>query len=184
MRLAQDERIRLNRELEELEKRKEETDSLLLGYQNTRHELEMKLAKQEMQEESYKARLWEDFEVSYVQAIAYQKSDFVMAEAVRESRELKSRLKALGDVNIGAIQEFETVKERYDFLTEQREDLNQGIDALVHIIEDMDRSIRRSFKESFEKIADNFQFTFEQLFGGATAELRLEDESMPLECGI
>ncbi|MCI5897962.1 MAG: chromosome segregation protein SMC [Firmicutes bacterium] len=184
LRLAQDERIRLNRELEELEKRKEETDSLLLGYQNTRHELEMKLAKQEMQEESYKARLWEDFEVSYVQAIAYQKSDFVMAEAVRESRELKSRLKALGDVNIGAIQEFETVKERYDFLTEQREDLNQGIDALVHIIEDMDRSIRRSFKESFEKIADNFQFTFEQLFGGGTAELRLEDESMPLECGI
>jgi len=134
--------------------------------------------------EGYKQKLWEDFEVSYLQAIDLQKKDFVMSSAVRESREIKNRMKELGEVNIGSIKEYESVSERYEFLTVQRDDLLTAMDSLVKIIGDMDRNIKRSFKESFDQVVINFEESFLSLFGGGTAELRLADETLPLETGI
>ncbi len=134
--------------------------------------------------EGYKEKLWEDFEVSYLQAMDFQKRDFVMSTAVRESRDIKNRMKELGEVNIGSIKEYESVSERYEFLTVQRDDLLSAMDSLVQIIEDMDRNIRKSFKESFDQVVVHFEQTFQSLFGGGVAELRLEDESRPLETGI
>ena len=104
--------------------------------------------------------------------------------AMRESREIRNRMKELGEVNVGAIKEYETVSERYKFLTEQRDDLISAMDSLTQIIEDMDKNIKRNFKESFDRIVINFEEAFKALFGGGTAELRLEDESRPLETGI
>jgi len=103
---------------------------------------------------------------------------------VRESREIKNRMKELGEVNIGSIKEYESVSERYEFLTAQRDDLLAAMDSLVQIIEDMDRTIKKSFKESFDQVVVNFEQSFQSLFGGGVAELRLEDESRPLETGI
>ena len=184
MRLAQDEQTHLRMQLAESEVQKTGLDGQLQGHRERSHEYELRQTKLEMQIESYKEKLWDEFEISYVQAIEHQKHNFVMAEAVKESRELKRQMKALGDVNVAAIQEFETVKERYHFLDGQRTDLRQAMDELVRIINDMDRTIRRNFKESFDQIAENFHETFQQLFGGGTAELSLEDGSNPLECGI
>ncbi len=181
---SREERLAILKTLEEAEHRKNEIDGRYLDAQNRKLEAENRLARNETLLETYKSRLWEDFEVSYIQAVEFRKKDFVMSQAQKESRQIRDRMKELGDVNVGAIREYETVSERYSFLTEQRKDLENAMDALIQIIQEMDKNIRRDFKESFEAISRNFSLAFTELFGGGTAELRLEDETKPLECGI
>ncbi len=180
----QGEKETVSRYLNEITRKKDEMDGILSGYQAQKYELEIKQAKYETQLDTYKDKLWEEFEISYLQAIEFKKREFNLGAAVKESREIKSRIKELGEVNIGAIKEYEAVRERYEFLSEQRNDALRAINALKKIIEDMDRTIRQSFKESFDKIVLNFESAFTELFGGGAAELRLEDENNPLECGI
>ncbi len=146
--------------------------------------MEIKLAKNETQLDTYKERLWEDFEISYAQAVTLKKSDFVMSSATKESRQIKERIKELGDVNVGAIKEYEQIKERYDFLTEQRADILEAMAELQAIIDDMDKTIRIKFKDNFDKVVVNFEEIFKELFGGGHAELTLDDENNPLEAGI
>ncbi len=184
VRKATEEKQLITRYLNEIQEKRESLDNVLSGWQTDKHELELKLAKNETQVEGYKEKLWEDFEISYLQAMDFQKRDFVMSAAVRESREIKNRMKELGEVNIGSIKEYESVSERYEFLTAQRDDLLAAMDSLVQIIDDMDRTIKKSFKESFDQVVVNFEQSFQSLFGGGVAELRLEDESRPLETGI
>ncbi|MFV0517987.1 MAG: chromosome segregation protein SMC [Aminipila sp.] len=152
--------------------------------QTQKYELDIKKAKNETQLDSYKNKLWDEFEVSYLQAIDFKKKEFNMNEAVKQSREFKTRIKALGEVNIGAIKEYETVSERYEFLSEQRDDILRAMDSLKQIIDDMDKTIRIKFQESFDLIVENFESVFKELFGGGQALLRLEDETRPLESGI
>jgi len=149
-----------------------------------KYELEIKKTKNEAQLDGYKDKLWEEFEISYIQAIAFAKKEVAMAAAVKESREIKARLKELGEVNVGAIKEYETVSERYTFLTGQRADILGAMGTLKQIILDMDKTIREKFKESFNQVVVHFEEIFKELFGGGVAQLRLEDESKPLESGI
>lgn len=163
---------------------KEAAEEQITAFRNQKYELEIKQAKNETQLDAYKDRLWEDFEVSYIQAVEFKKNHFVMAEAVKENRQIKARMKALGEINIGAIAEYEKVSERYHFLTNQRADILDAMESLNHIIEDMDKTIKIKFKESFDQVVINFEKVFSELFGGGHAELRLEDETNPLESGI
>ncbi len=170
----------LNRNLQEKDSFDEQMNQLL----NQKYDMDIKLAKNETQLENYKNKLWDEFEISYIQAIEFKNKNFNFPVAIKEIKEIKSRIKELGEVNVGAIKEYETVNERYEFLTTQRADLLEAIDALKVIIQDMDKTIKDNFKESFDKIVVNFEDAFRQMFGGGTAELRLEDESRPLESGI
>ncbi|MDD2216997.1 MAG: chromosome segregation protein SMC [Eubacteriales bacterium] len=163
---------------------KSECDAKLTGFQNSKYEIEIKQAKNETQLEHYKEKLWEEFEVTYVQAIEFRKKDFNMNASVRESRLIKGKIKELGEVNVGAIKEYASVSERYEFLTEQKKDILQASSSLKAIIEDMDKTIKMRFKENFDKVVVNFEQIFKSLFGGGTAQLTLEDESNPLETGI
>lgn len=163
---------------------KEELERQAVALQNQKYELEIKEAKNETQLDSYKEKLWDDFEVSYIQAMEFKKKDFSMTDAVKENRKLRSRMKELGEVNVGAIAEYETVKERYEFLTSQREDILEAVSGLQKIIDDMDRTIKVRFRESFDQVVIHFEKVFIDLFGGGHAELRLDDESNPLESGI
>lgn len=168
----------------EVSKRKENLDEQIYNLQTQKHELDLKIAKNEAQVDSYKDKLWDEFEISFIQAIEFKKKDFAMASAMRDAKQIKDKIKGLGEVNIGSIKEYEVVSERYDFLTEQRDDLLTAIDSLNTIIEDMDKTIKISFKENFVKVAHNFEIIFKELFGGGTAELRLEDETKLLDTGI
>lgn len=180
----QDEKAGVVRILNEITKKKDSMDEVVGGHQNQKYELEIKLAKNENQLDHYKNKLWDEFEVSYVQAIQFKKKEFNLADSLKETKEIKNRMKELGEINVGAIKEYESVSERYEFLTTQRNDLLDAMNALKQIIDDMDKTIRTNFKESFDKIVVNFEDSFQQLFGGGTAELRLEDETKPLESGI
>ena len=152
--------------------------------QNRKYEAEIRRTKNETQLENLKEKLWEDFEVSYIQAMEFKSEDFVMSSAVKENRQIKNRMKEMGEVNIGAIEEYETVKERYDFLTAQEADIQEAMDSLNGIIKDMDKTIREKFKTSFDQIVVNFEEVFKDLFGGGYAELRLSDENDPLTSDI
>ncbi|MBR1990321.1 MAG: chromosome segregation protein SMC [Firmicutes bacterium] len=156
----------------------------LNSYQDQKYQQEIKLAKNETQLDTIKDKLWEEFEISYVQALEFRKDDFVLTTAVKESREIKNRIRQLGDVNVGSIKEYEQVSERYSFLTEQRSDITVAMDELKAIIDDMEKTIKSRFKENFDKIVDNFEDIFKELFGGGHAELRLDNEDNPLESGI
>ncbi len=156
----------------------------LRTYQDQKYQQEIRLAKNETQLDTLKEKLWDEFEISYAQAMTFKKEEFVMSTATKESREIKNRIRELGDVNVGAIKEYEQVSERYGFLTEQRADILEAMQELQTIIGDMDRTIRTKFKENFDQVVIHFEEIFKELFGGGQAELRLDDENHPLEAGI
>jgi len=172
------------RETDALEEQRLAHEQELYALQLKQREAEVRQVKFETQVETLKQRLWDEFELSHVQAMEFEADEFVMSRALRESREIKERMRALGDVNIGAISEYEQVSQRYEFLTEQQEDLQQAISELTGIIDDTDATIRRQFKESFDAVVDNFEEVFVELFGGGHARLSLADPDAPLESAI
>ena len=159
-------------------------DEQLENLQNQKVNADIKKARYETQLESLKDKLWETFEISYLQAMEFRAEDFVMSKAVKENREVKARMNELGDVNIGAIEEYKSVSERYEFLTSQRADILEAMDSLRSIIEDMDKTIREKFKENFDQVVAQFEHIFRELFGGGHAQLRLDNEDNPLESNI
>ena len=171
---------KLSKVMEELSRAENESNA----YKDQKYQLEIKAAKNETQLDNMKEKLWNEFEMSYAQAEDHRKEDFVMTTALRESREVKKELREIGDVNVGSIQEYDQVSQRYSFLTEQRRDVVTALKELESIIDDLDKTITRSFQDNFNKVEDKFEKVFEELFGGGHAELRMEDEKDPLESGI
>ena len=153
-------------------------------YRDQKYQLEIKKAKNDTQLDNMKDKLWNEFEISYAQAGDLRKEEFAMSSAVKESREIRKELKEIGDVNVGAIEEYKQVSKRYEFMTEQREDVLKAMEELEDLVNNLDKTIMRSFKENFNKVEENFENVFEELFGGGYAELRMENENNPLESGI
>ena len=149
-----------------------------------KYKLEIKNARNETMLDTQKDKLWEEFEVSYAEALDMKDDDFAITAGNKESREIKLRMAELGDVNIGAIEEYKAVSKRYEFMTAQEADISKAMKELNEIISNMDKTIRVKFKENFDQVVINFEKSFKELFGGGYAELRLEDENNPLESGI
>ena len=161
-----------------------ESRDRLEAVKDEKYRLEVKTAKNETLLDTQKDKLWEEFEVSYAEALEMRDEDFAITDGNRESREIRVRLAELGDVNIGAIEEYKAVSKRYEFMTAQEQDLTKAMDELNEIITNMDRTIKTKFKDNFDQVVVNFEESFKELFGGGYAELRLEDETKPLESGI
>ncbi|MDY2959604.1 MAG: chromosome segregation protein SMC [Hornefia sp.] len=178
------EKSEVNLKLGELGNEISKTDRDSNAYRDQKYQLEIKKAKNDTQLDNMKDKLWNEFEISYAQASDLRKKDFVMSSAIRESREIRKELREIGDVNIGSIQEYEQVGKRYEFLTAQREDVLKAMDELENLVKNLDKTIISSFKENFNRVEENFENVFEELFGGGHAELRMENENNPLESGI
>ncbi len=97
---------------------------------------------------------------------------------------VKGDMQRLEPVALGAIDSYKERKERYDFLTSQYEDLIQGRNKLFQVIQEIDKTIKKRFKETYEVVKVHFQQIFEKLFGGGKAELILEDENDILQTGL
>ncbi len=179
-----EERAALSAESEKMEQEQESLHRQLNDCQDQKYRQEIRLAKNETQLDTLKERLWEDFEITYLQALEMRKEDFVMSSAQKESREIRERIKELGDVNVGAIKEYAQVSERYEFLTGQRKDITEAMEQLQVIVDDMEKTIKTKFKDNFDQVVVNFEKIFKQLFGGGHAELRLDNEDDPLSSGI
>ena len=97
---------------------------------------------------------------------------------------IKREMSALGDVNIGAIEEYKRISERYNYLISQRNDVEKAKNDLVEIIEDITKQMKDIFRVRFAEINESFSETFAEIFGGGSARLELEDEDDILNCGI
>ena len=104
--------------------------------------------------------------------------------AKRRLAELRSKIKSLGNVNLGAIEEYAEVSERYEFYKAQIDDVNKSKDELEKLAESLTENMKSMFTENFERIAKHFSAIFTELFGGGKASLTLTDPDDVLECGI
>ena len=128
-------------------------------------------------------KMWEEYELTPNTVQDYKKPDNV-ALTQKKVNNLRKDLRELGSVNVDSIEEYKNMKERYDFMCEQRVDLEDTMSKLRKIISDMTNTMKEQFKTQFEIINKNFAEVFRELFGGGNASLKLEDEENILECGI
>ncbi|KAB8138708.1 chromosome segregation protein SMC [Gracilibacillus oryzae] len=107
-----------------------------------------------------------------------------LEEAKKKVKLIKRSIEDLGTINLGAIDEYDRIKERYDFLTQQQADLVEAKRTLYDIIAEMDEEMTKRFSSTFSQIKEEFQQVFKRLFGGGQAELRLTDPSQLLTTGV
>ena len=146
--------------------------------------LEQRLNTGGMEEKQILDKLWETYELSHSAAMEQRLELESAAKANRRIAELKREISGLGNVNVGAIEEFQRVNERYTYLTSQRDDVQQAKGELAGVIGEITREMTAIFSEQFRLIAASFRETFLDLFGGGQATLELEDEGDVLGCGI
>ncbi|MCI8761044.1 MAG: chromosome segregation protein SMC [Clostridia bacterium] len=128
-------------------------------------------------------KMWEEYELTPNNVEEYKKPDNV-AITQKRVNQLRTGIRDLGSVNVDSIEEYKTMKERYDFMCEQRVDLEDTMNKLRKIIAEMTTTMKEQFKKQFVKINKNFEEVFRELFGGGNASLKLENEEDILECGI
>ena len=145
--------------------------------------LEVKKSKTEDDITDIINKLWEEYELTPNNVGNYPKPENV-ALTQRKVNALRTDIKELGSVNVDSIEEYKNLKDRYDFMCEQRLDLEDTMSKLRKVIQDMTETMKKQFKEKFEVINKNFGEVFKELFGGGMAEVTLTDEENILECGI
>ena len=130
------------------------------------------------------SRLWEEYELTRREAEEVGQKIEDLAAAQRRLSELKNKIRALGTVNVGAVEEYREVSQRYEFLKAQVEDVEKSKAELLGLIQDLTKQMRRQFTERFAQINENFGKIFRELFGGGAAELSFTDDSDVLSSGI
>ena len=129
--------------------------------------------------------MWDEYELTYVMALELRDENLTdLAFMKKRIQILKAEIKALGSVNVNAIEEYKNVSERYEFLKTQHADLIEAEATLVKIIEELDQAMRIQFKERFQEICVEYDKVFKQLFGGGKGTLELMEDEDILEAGI
>ena len=198
----------LEAELEALEKERYDTSAKNLEYEQRlnqlRAQIREKTSKRELcfrdftlaqnkqnnltdERDKLTSRLWDDYELTYsgamecgYPAVTKENHSTVLAELT----EYRSKLRALGSVNLNAIEEYAEVKERFDFMSTQIADLEKSKENLLEIIIKLECEMRETFSSAFAEIDRHFKIVFGELFGGGTAELSLTDPENVLTSGI
>ncbi len=129
-------------------------------------------------------KLWEKYQLSHSAAMEQRIEIESLAKTNRRIAELNRSISSLGEVNVGAIEQFEQINGRYTMLTTQRSDVERAKEELLGIIENITSEMSDIFREQFGLIRSSFEETFLELFGGGRATLELEDENDILGCGI
>ena len=177
------ERIEKNEKLSKKEEEQTEQFKKLEELKAQITKLEVKKTKTEEDITDVINKMWEEYELTPNNAGDYHKPENV-AVTQRRVNVLRTDIKELGSVNVDSIEEYKNLKDRYDFMCEQRLDLEDTMSKLRKVIQDMTETMKQQFKEKFEIINKNFGEVFKELFGGGMAEVTLTDENDILECGI
>ena len=174
----------LEHSIKEIEDLTKQDNQHINSKERTLKELEIKYNTTNIRLDNLLISLCEEYNLTYEGAINKYKLEIEESIARSKVKELKSLIKELGYVNIEAIDEYEKVKERYDFLTKQKDDLKQAEDTLLNIIKEMDEVMIHKFSETFELIRVEFKKVFREMFKGGEAELVLTEPDNLLETGI
>ena len=182
--IVKKDRTNLYEKLEESEFSLKQENSLVNSKNKEVKDLEIEVNRMDVKLDNLLSKLNETYGLTYEKARYSYHLDMDREDARIQVMELKRVIKDLGMVNLGAIEEFERVNERYEFLHHQKEDLDKAIETLLEIIKEMDQVMITSFKDTFETIRNHFKETFRELFKGGNADLKLTDPNNLLETGI
>ena len=149
------------------------------------HRVELNRSKADGDLKAMQERIWNTYEVTYAGAQEYRTDGpFNITEADRKAAQLSMEIRALGMVNVRAVEEYAETRARFDELSVQREDLEKAEKDLVELIDQLLGQMKTTFVENFTRLRGYFSETFTRLFGGGHAELSLTDPDDPLNCGI
>lgn len=189
----------LRERLEKLEREKEEQAGSHAGFIDKREELAQLVADldkevirlssaREKLEERFENRsnyIWEEYELTYNSALPLRNEELNDAAEMRDRiGDLKTQIRGLGVINVGAIEEYKEVSERHEFLTAQYEDLLKAEADLVKIIRELDKQMKEQFNVEFKKIREEFGRVFKEMFGGGYGRIELEEDADVLDAGI
>ena len=163
---------------EELTERISRLDKELFRLQSQKEKLDEKM-------EHHINYMWSEYELTLTTAEPLRNPDLtVLSEIRKRIDELKNSIRALGNVNVNAIEDYKEISERYEFMKTQHDDLVQAEGTLLKIIEELDSGMRRQFEEKFKEIRQEFDRVFRELFGGGHGTLELMADEDILEAGI
>ncbi len=163
---------------EELSSRKNDLDKELFRLDSQKEKLDET-------SENLKNHMWAEYELTYNAVLPLRKEEYTSLPKLKESSaEVKEEIKALGNVNVNAIEDYKEVSERYTFMDSQRNDLMEAEKALKEVIQELDSGMKKQFSEQFALIRKEFDKAFKELFGGGRGTLELIDEEDILETGI
>lgn len=165
--------------------KREELSGRISGLDKAEFTLNSTIEKQELEKDNLSNYMWEEYELTYSSAESLKSNEYTDANALKKLISgVKQRIKALGEVNVGAVEEFKEVNERYTFLKSQHDDIVQAEENLKKVIADLDRAMKDTFALKFREIQTMFSKVFKEMFGGGRASLELVDEENLLETGI
>jgi len=148
------------------------------------HSFSMALQENSFKIESLKTRISQTYKIELDQLDIPVEEQLDLEGLMPEIDALKQKIERMGPVNLVAIEEHQELKERYDFLTKQEDDLNTAKESLLAAIKKINRTTRELFMDTFQKVREEFKGYFRYMFGGGQAELVLMDDQDVLECGI
>ena len=182
---AEDEkRTRAQKRLQEISESIDSMRARLDDFSDRHHRSELQLARVEGEYKQIQDRIWEDYELTYASAEPFRQADFKLTESEKRITAIRQRIRAMGTVNVVAVDEYRRTVERVTEMSSQRDDLLKARADLEGIIADLEKQMDQQFRTQFALINQNFARTFTKLFGGGTAELRLSDPKDALNCGI
>lgn len=179
-----EERLQLHNQVEDAELEVKELKRQHKGIIGILKDEEVKLTRLDVELENRLARLREEYLLSYEGAKEEYSLTILVDEARKKVKLIKLAIEELGTVNLGAIEEYERVSERYEFLLEQKNDLQEAKDTLFQVIGEMDEEMKKRFEQTFYGIRSHFESVFQALFGGGRADLRLTDPDDLLNTGV
>ncbi len=148
------------------------------------NKMNVRIERENSKVEEISAKLWEDYEINYAMAIKYKDDSISQSRLYSEVSSCKRSIKELGNVNLDSIEEYEEVKQRYDFLKKQQKDLVDAKDKLKEVIKELEAQMNDKFIEEFANIRVKFNEVFKKLFNGGSGDVYLEDESDALNSNI
>jgi chromosome segregation protein len=177
-------RAEKHRDLERKEGETKEQRAKLRSVEESLRQAEIAVNRMDVELENLLRKLTEEYELGFELA----KERYPVPEDIvgtqNEVREMKRKITLLGDVNLGAIEEYKRVYERFHFLSEQENDLIEAKTKLHGIIKEMDDEMSKRFRTTFEEIRKHFVIVFARMFGGGRADLILSEPDRPLDTGI
>ena len=175
-------RENLKQKLDENNVKLKDIDKQFMELKESIFKVESRIEKLESNKEANNFKLFEDYNLTYLQAIELRDDEIEINKKILDT--LKKDIKSLGNVNVDSIEEYKEIKERYDFYSEQKEDLQKSIEAIEEIIKDLEEHMKIQFKEEFAKINENFKYVYNRLFGGGEGNLTILDQANILESDI
>ncbi len=182
-RLTEERKI-LEEDLYDIVNKINDANKNILLLQEEYSRVEVKKTKLETEMEGLQNRIWNEYELTYSGAQELRKDIGSISQAQKKINELRNTIKDLGPVNVSSIEEYLKTKERCEFMTGQRNDMEQAREKLLRVVYEMTSIMKKQFMEQFRLINENFDIVFKELFNGGRAGLVLVDEENVLESGI